>query len=135
MPRNALARNREPHARAERSHAVEKNMAGDSDGVNQGENSKRRRFKIAEALALALEHWNKRARENCEEYGEKWQPDERMGERTMIFDDSERIARKDLDDNIRVGENRSESRGERCNASIAFRKISLAEKCARDSVG
>ena len=111
VPGDAPARNRKPHARAERRHGVEEDVAGDADAVNQRKHCQRRRFQVAESAATdRLQPGTESARENSEKKREKRQADERVRDRAMVFDDAERIARKCFRDNVHVGENRAERR-------------------------
>src|ERR1700723_430017 len=52
IPGDALLGNRIPHASAERGEAIEKNVAGDRDAVNDGEHAPRWRFEIMESGIL-----------------------------------------------------------------------------------
>ena len=74
-------RNRIPHARAERRHAVEKNVAGDAHAVDQREHAPGRRFQFRDGA--------RPTREPGQQRGEKWQADERMRDRAMVFHDSQ----------------------------------------------
>ena len=86
------------------------------------------------ARPLPLDPRQECARQKGEKNREKWQADEGVCDRSMIFHDAERIARQRLRENVHIGENRAERRGKNGDSLLALGEKSLAEERARDSV-
>jgi len=127
---------RRPHARAEGSHSVEQDVAGEADGVHQGERGEGWRFEIGKSWNFALYAWKERAREPSERDGEKRKRDERVRNGAVILDDCERVGGEAVADDVDIREHRADDGGEGGygNDALLFREKGFADEGAGDAV-
>lgn len=134
IPGDASAREGIPEARAEGRGCIEKDVAGNAGGVDAKEKREGRKRVILFATASRAPDEEK-ASEPSESKRKYRQADERMREAAMVTLEGKRVARELDGDDVDVGEDGAESRGNNGDAHVTPREKSFANESAGDAVG